>query len=996
MNAGTDVPWRPGVEGILGRQTFSKLRVLVAALAVALVTVTPALSAPSAPNPVGPNDGDTVSFLPVFSWDPVSGADKYNFVLAADAAFNSPVYQLNGTKNTRATPDKTVPNGTYYWRVQAVDVNGNTSAWSDSRQIEKLWADAPVLTEPEDAATISFPDEPLVLRWDPVPGAAKYHIYIASDPDLASLVTPQGDPLETQATNGAPALLLSSNTYYWAVTPVDAQGNEGERSEVRSFVWEWPSTTTPDVVDVAPQSELFVPEFTWDPIPGAAKYEVEINSVFDFPAGASKVCCDPVDWPITTTFTPKETLPNNTYYWRVRAINAHGEAGDWNEGPSFVKTFANYPDLSELGIKNLHMRDASDPGTDVDSGTAGYQTNLPIITWDPVPGASSYQVNVGPYSGGHCDFGPEGTSRWLSNTASTYWTPLGASPSAKPFPSGPNPSSDGRNLTVGTSYCVQVRARSGRVQLSDPVWGDFTQLDDGTGAAFTFTGYPAGGACSSTCGAEYIGADDYLLPERLDPETPVNQTASPLFVWKPIAGKQSYWVIVAKDPSFTTIVDYAFTRIPAYAVRTRTSPRTYPDETTAYYWVVLPSTSVTGSPAGNVPSSGHAADFEKQTVAPTLFGPDDDAIFALPPTFSWSSVPGAKKYHLQVATEPTFASITRQDDITTASTEYTAQKTYVAAKTLYWRVQAQDENDNGLTWSETRTFEVDLEAPSLDPATPTVGDSSLPVLRWFPVPGAVSYTLRIHEPNDTSPNSYSGFPSTAASFEKITGTGLFTWEIRADFPKLTGGTTPGPWSDDADYTHTIKEPTNPVSSAAAHQLVLSWDAKTGTKQYKVQVSKREDFNPSFETKSTDNPDWAPSLTNSNYTSGGTFYWRVAAIDGDGNVGAYATNPETFTLPATSSGGGSSVKQFKVTFTGRLVRNRYRYVTVKVRDSATLNVIKGASVRAYGAGVSLTTKATNLSGVAKFRLRPTQLGKVTFRISKTGYLTVFPQRRVYRP
>jgi hypothetical protein len=975
----------------LGRVTYSKLRFLLAALAVALVTVAPAVSAPSTPDLVGPNDGDTVPFLPVFSWDPVTGADKYNFVLAADSAFNSVVYQLNGTKNTRATPDKTVPNGTYYWRVQAVDVNGHVSGWSESRSIEKLWADSPTLATPDDAATISFPDEPLVLRWNPVPGAAKYHVFVATDPDLASLVTSDGKPWETQATNAAPAILLSSNTYYWAVTPVDAQGNEGEQSEVRSFTWEWPSTTTPAVEDAVPNTEFYVPRFSWDPVPGAAKYEVEINSVSDFPAGASKVCCNSSDWPITTTFIPKETLPNNTYYWRVRALNARGDAGDWNEGPSFVKTFANYPDLSELGIKNLHMRDTSDPGTDADPGTPGYQTQLPIITWDAIPGASSYQVNVVPHDPvTGCVW--DSSSQWLNATASTYWTPLGKGPGTKPFPTGPSVSADGRELTAGFTYCVQVRARGGRLSLSDPVWGDFTQLDDGTGAAFTFEGYPTGGACSPSCNTNYLGHDDYLLPARGQVTT-----SNPLFIWNPIAGKNAYWVIVAKDPSFTNIVDYVFTRVPAYAVRTGISPRTYPDETTSYYWVVLPATGTNGSGAPGIPSQGAYADFEKQAVVPTLLGPDDDAVFSGPPTFRWEWAPGAKKYHLQVATEPTFATDTRLDDVTTASTEYTAQKTYDASKTLYWRVQSQDENDNGLTWSETRTFEIDLEAPTLDPATPTFGDASLPVLRWFPVPGAVSYTLRIHEPNDNTPSSYSGFPSTAASFEKITGTGLFTWEIRADFPKLTGGTTPGPWSDDADYTHTIKEPTNPVSSAGANRLVMSWDAKTGTKQYKVQISKREDFNPAIETKTTDNPDWAPNLVSSNYTSGGTFYWRVAAIDGDGNVGAYATNPETFTLPAiTSSGGGTSLKHFKVTFSGRLVRNHYRYVTVKVRDSATLNVIKGASVRAYGAGVSVTTKTTNISGVAKFRLRPTQLARVTFRISKTGYATVFPQRRVYRP
>ena len=146
---------------------------------------------------------------------------------------------------------------------------------------------------------------------------------------------------------------------------------------------------------------------------------------------------DSSDWPITTTFTPKETLLNNTYYWRVRAINAHGEAGDWNEGPSFEKTFANYPLLDEDGIKNLHMRDTNDIGTDIDLGTPGYQTQLPIVAWDPVPGASSYEVNVGHYDAGidHCDFGDPTGSRWLSSTSSTYWTPLGKGPAPKPFSS---------------------------------------------------------------------------------------------------------------------------------------------------------------------------------------------------------------------------------------------------------------------------------------------------------------------------------------------------------------------------------------------------------------------------------------------------------------------------------------------------------------------------------------------------------------------------------
>jgi hypothetical protein len=963
-----------------------KLRTVIAALAVALVTVAPAASAgPAAPTLLAPADDATVAFLPVFSWDPVTGADKYNFVLAADSAFNSPVYSITGTRNTRATPDKTLPNGTYYWRVQAVDANGNTSPWSAPRSIDKLWDDAPALLEPDDAATISFPEEALVLRWDPVPGAAKYSVKIASDPDMATLVTSGGAPVVIAATNLAPALLLASNTYYWTVTPLDARNNPGQESEERSFTWDWPSTTTPTVADLADETELYDPEFSWDPIPGAAHYEVEVNSSVDFASG-SKVCC--TDKPIAPKLTPLEVFPSNTYYWRVRAVNSHGDAGVWNEGPSFDKTFDNYPDLSELGIKNLHMRDTSDPGTD-QGGDPGYQTDLPIVTWDPVPGASSYQVQVVPFDGNTdtCNWTASSLSRWLVKTASTSWTPLASGNLTNPpYPTSLGVSKDTPALNPNTTWCVRVQARSGRVNLSSAIWGDWTYIDDGTGASFTFTDYTNGGTCSPSCNTNYLGSDDYLAPIRGE-----TVGSNPLFIWNPIDGKLSYWVIVSKDPSFTTIVDYALTRIPAYAVRTQSQPRTYADETTSYYWVVLPATGATGGGAPGNPALGAYADFLKQSTPPALLAPDDAATFPLQPTFQWAPTLYAKRYHLQVADEPTFA--TPIDDITTASTEFTALKTYAAAKTLYWRVQAQDENNTGLTWSETRAFQIDLDKPVLDPATPTQGDASLPVLRWFPVPGAVSYSLRIHEPNDNTPNVYSGYPSTAASFLKITGTGIFTWEIRADFPKSTG-TTPGPWSDPADYTNTIKEPTGPVSSAGAHRLVMSWDPKTGTKQYRVQVSKRQDFNPAIETKTTDNPDYAPTLTSSTYMSGGTFYWRVAAIDGDGNVGTYANTPEQFTLPVIS--GGSTAKHFTVTSTGRLVKKRYRTVYIKVRDQATLNVVTGASVLASGCGVAVTSKKTNTSGVAKFRLKPTTLGKVTFRVTKPGYVTAYYYKRVVRP
>lgn len=973
----------------LARTPIFKLRLFIAALAVGLVTVAPAASAPAVPQPTDPPDGAESPFLPTLKWSAVTGADHYVVEIGADQAFNPALFTIS-TKNTRAVPDKTAPNGTYWWRVQSVDANGNGSPFSAPMAVEKNWAGNTTLTAPANGATILYPEDPLVLRWTAVPGAAKYRILIASDSSLSTLVTDQGDPVEIQATNFAPNLLLPENTYYWAVIPLDAQGNPGEQSSTRSFTWEWPSTTTPGLTDLVDAStELFDPQFSWEAIPGAAHYEVEVNSSSDFATG-SKVCC--TDQTISTTLTPLEVFANNTYYWRVRALDTAGNAGVWNEGPAFVKTFDNYADLSELSIKDLRMRDGADPGTDL-SGDPGYQTDDPILTWSPVPGASSYEVDVVPVVSGFCNWTASTFERWKLPTASTSWTPLGSGALAgapHPVPSGMTVSKDTRGLIAGESYCARVRARSGRVSLVGAIWGDYTYLDDGTGASFTFTNWPA--ACTTDCDQDHLPYDNYTGPVRGEVITGDDQHGNmPLFTWDPMPGKLGYWVIVAKDPSFTTIVDYAFTRIPAYAVRTGTQPRTYPDETTAYYWVVLPSQGANGSFApGNVQTSAYA-DFEKQTTPPDLLEPENGTVFSGQPTFRWTTSRGARRYHLQVDDEPTFGS-PLVDEVRTASTSFTALKTYSSASTLYWRVQAEDENNTGLTWSATGNFQVALPAPSIDPSNLGTSDN-LPVVFWSPVPGAISYTLEV-EDEDQHADQFDGFPSTAASWEKITGAGILTLRVRAEFPKANSlSTTLGPWSAPEDFVHTIHEPQNPAEEVGANRLVLSWDAKTGMKQYKVQISARQDFASYIESKSTDNPSFAPTLSSFTYKNAGTLYWRVAAVDADANVGDFTT-VRSFSWPGITTP-AAPLKKFSLSTKGYFVKNRYRTVYLYAKDSSTLLPVSGATVRVSGCGL-LTTKFTNSNGAAKFYAKATKIGTATFRVSRSGYETRYIYRKCRAP
>lgn len=861
------------------RRTGAVLAAVAALLALSLAGAVEA-GGVAAPRPAGPPSGAANPELPPFVWRASRGADSYEFQIAADRGFNSSIPGLRSTRfdtsNTRATISTAVPNGTYWWRVRAVTKSGQVSGWSAPRSVRKAWTAAPQLRGPVNGARVSFPAQPLTLTWSPVPRAAKYLVSLATDQDLASLV---GDKaVETSGTSYAPSLTPAGGkgkTYYWAVTPLDAKGNRGAQSKIASFVWEWPSQTTAKLTDVRPEPETFDPQFSWEPVAGAARYEVEVSYSRDFATG-SKVCCDaPV---IGTSLSPTKPLPDNTYYWRVRAIDVDGNVGVWNPGSAdasrFEKVFDKAAALGRPSISNLHMRDDRN-----DPAPAG-PTQTPVVVWDQVPGASSYLVEVTPHAGGFCDWSST-VEHWRVSTATTAWTPLGYRLTAPaPYPDKFSIRTDNVRLTAGRSYCVRVRAKSDTDSNRADVYGDFAYLNGPDQVAFTFAGYP----CPTICTRGYIGAGDYLTPQG-------GRTTTPYFTWGGSVNAGSWFVIVAKDPEFHNIVDYAWTQVRAYAPRSGTSPITYPDETTAYYWAVLPAANWDGKSAVGDPLSASPAKFDKQSTPPRLLGPAAKAGASGPPVFTWTAVEGARRYNLQVSREDDFG--TMLDNVTTASISYTANTSYPADVALYWRVRAEDEEGVGLTWSETRVFRYQLPSPSISGGQRS-GDF-IPTWRWQPVQGAVTYDMHVALP-DGSQRDFRGLRAAALTATRMTGTGVFRWRVRANFPQSRYGTVPGPWSRTKPFTRTLGRPTGARTVGGGRSVHFSWRPKAGAQEYVVQVSDRPDFGRVSDRETTDATTYAPQLRRTLFSprekASPWLYWRVAALDDDRNQSAF-TKPKRF-------------------------------------------------------------------------------------------------------
>ena len=938
----------------------------------------------AAPRQVSPAAGATVKEVPSFSWKPVHGAVKYEFQLSADRAFESIVLgQGRGsfqTLNTFASVDKTLADGNYFWRVRGIDKRDRAGRWTRARSLSKAWATPPTLVGPADGGTVTYPRDALVLRWSPVPRAYKYLVQIATDPSLAHSALGDRTPsVETSGTAFALPVALAQGRYYWAVTPLDGDKHPGARSAVSSFTWSWPSrldeASQLGVSDLDDSAEVFDPQLTWAPIAGAAHYDVEISTALtrdsaggrSFPAG-SVVCCS--DQSTGTSLSPTKVLANNTgsgvpgdseefgYWWRVRAVDPDGNAGEWNYGRPFDKT---YP----ASIGGLHLRDnLADTPTDLDPATPVVDTSAPALVWQQVPGASSYEVQVVPYvqipgtSSSVCNWSSAALDTWDIVTASTGWTPLGNPTSHKPSGVLTNllPATDGAHQPKpGSSYCARVKARRDRDAKAKEVVSDWTTIAGGTAPAFRFVAPPAPSGSTLT-----LGADDYLLPA-----TATQHAWMPLFTWKPVDGARGYFVVVARDADFTKIVDLAFTNAPAYAPRRNRDSWTYPDETTSYWWAVVPTALADGDIAPTPPSGNAPRRFTKQSTPPQPISPVGGSVVPRQPAFRWRPTLGARSYTLEIAQDPSFGDPIVS--VVTDSSGYTTPATLPADTALYWRVRANDEIGTGLNWSATEHFRRVLPAPTPSADNP-LGGETIPVLSWAPVEGAVSYDMHVEQADGTKRNFT--LRSTAFTPTAFYGTGVWHWQVRAGF-KFGSTVVSSGYSGALPYTRRISTPTGIRTIKSGKSAVLSWDPAGMARQYKVQISASDSFSTIIEQATTGNTSFAPKMTNPIFRTSKQLYWRVAVVDEGLNVGGWTTSALRHSRP------------MKLRLRGSLRRGRTRTVHATVKDAHGHAVAK-ARVSVTGAGLRVRTQRTTGHGTVSFRLKPGVKGKVRFQAEKRGF------------
>ena len=280
---------------------------------------------------VSPIDGVSVSdSRPPLMWTALTdsvGIDTYLIELSPTASFAALTFAdtVSGSK-TSDTPASTLANGTYYWRVRAIDHAGNHGAASDTFSFTVSTAVSVTLLSP------SAGHETTAVSIQFVWTSASADTYTWQMSRSSTFATVSDSVVDTTATS-VTKTLTTQDTYYWRVVGRDRVGNMD--TQTRGFVID---STVGQVSVVSPanghETSNAKPVVTWTARTDSVGIDSYVVEVSRSPAFTTFAFADTVSGSrLSDTLTG---LGNDTYYWRVRAIDYLRNVGATSDTRGFV------------------------------------------------------------------------------------------------------------------------------------------------------------------------------------------------------------------------------------------------------------------------------------------------------------------------------------------------------------------------------------------------------------------------------------------------------------------------------------------------------------------------------------------------------------------------------------------------------------------------------------------------------------------------------------
>jgi PGF-pre-PGF domain-containing protein len=914
---------------------------------------------PRAPSVTFPTDNLNLGYPnPRVTWIPPEENSlplTYDLWVDNDSDFGSPeVTALRLSENSYTLPS--LPDGMYYLRVRAVDNAGNPGENAQLRfRIDTVPPAAPVLVSPADGVWVN---ENVTLDWEPVQENSTpvmYRVQVSIYSDFATIERDSGWIYGDNWTVTPP--LVTEYRYYWrvkardnALGPNGENGNEGQWSAVRSFRLDVKPPSVPSPSSPSPEActENLTVRFEWarayddydnpnDPwSSGVAYYVIQVAGDRSFSS------------PLLETTIPDNscllTLPAyGRYYWRVRAVDAVGHAGDWSENRPFhvgrwlsLETWTSSTQNVPLGW--LELEGWSGTASTVVSWGRLEEWSMTLAfpaSWGRLEEWSmtlAFPASWGTLEG--WTVGVPAPASWLSlegwsGTASTVvswgtlegWSGTVGAPVPPPVLISPPDRSGYAGVTVTFTWDNLQPADSYHIQIDDedtfspPLVADnilstksLTYDLPGTGTYYWKVRMSRTGAWSEWSAVWRVSVDvtPPAPPVLVSPRNWENlNDPTPLLDWEPVEENSypvAYFVFVY-DVSTNTQVENATLYDYGTGENTRWEVRTVlPDG--QYYWKVYARDS-----AGWSSPSSEEWYFRVDTLppaSPPLDSPSDDyKTNQTTVTLSWFAPPENSlplTYYAAVSDNPAFP----YENENSGWIENPGWTVTLADGHWYWRVRARDNAGNVGPWSEVRRLVVDIDPPAAPilylPENNLETNDNTVYFEWYPVEKEVTgaeedsppltYYVSISDSAEFPHENYgSGWiPENRWESPPIPD-GVWYWRVRA---RDNAGNV-GPWSEVRRMVVDTSVPTPPVPLSPPDMdnlnnttPTLRWENSLDltTVWYKVWVATDNEFrNVVAESGWILENSWTtPALPDNLY------YWRVQARDQFLN---YSENSATF-------------------------------------------------------------------------------------------------------
>jgi hypothetical protein len=791
--------------------------------------------------------------------------------------------------------------------------------------------DSPTLIAPVNNAVVTTTTP--AFQWSPVVGSVGYDLTVTdttTGKQVISYSTPASGNESAATSYTPPSPLPAGDAFSWSVNAVTS-GEGVSEGQPQSFV------VLPVPVPVGPTGVIdsTQPTLQWLPVIGVAGYEVSLT---DVTTGESVVSGEDVS-PSPASFTPSSPLNNlDTYQWTVSAL------GNFQHG--------GLPFLGPESGSVYFTVNVDAPPVAIAPANQDYLTTIPQFQWSPVAGAVSYDLtivneNVNP------------TTQSSVNVSGTSYTPS-TLPSYGYYQWFVQASFnvDG-SLTLGASsqasYFYYESQDNAEPQLVSPLPGSTVSTDTPT-LKWSFAGDNIGGTLLLNLYLYDVTADMAIISQLNVPSTTSSYTlAFPLdnghtYLWSILAGvgpSAQFTVSVpgggSEDLLAPTpiapqgVISSSSATFQWSAVPGATEYEVHLNDQTAPY--LVNGTSLTLSPddgyfypgeayswtvtaydaSGDYSFASQGVDFgdnvpgSSDLAPPTNLSPAG-VVTSYTPTFSWSAIPGAIFYSLDIYDETTgtlFDSETVPVSAGTAPSVKIGPTSYpgytpplLDGHRYQWYVTDFAEHGSGALASQE--FIVDgpsIASPSLIyPITAGGANSTTPAFQWSAVPGAAFYVLTVLdlEPSAVPPAYYypiSGTSFTPTSFPLLNGH-TYQWFVSAvvtsDSAEVDG--PPSPIADFAVSIPGIAVLDSPVSGATLTTATptLAWSPVQGADGYNLYLRDSSD--------GTEVLDGLPvAATSYSVTaplrSGDSYQWYVTAYDNYGDTGvAPAALAFTVNLP----------------------------------------------------------------------------------------------------